>query len=465
MSGAESDVLVLFGITGDLAYKKIFPALYAMVLKGKLNVPLIGVAREGWDLDRLKARARESVEHHGGSDPAALAKLCSLLRFVDGDYSDPQTFSQLRERLDSAQRPLHYLAIPPSMFAAVAEGLAAAGCARNARVVVEKPFGRSLASARELSATLHRFFAEEAIFRIDHFLGKEPVQNLIYFRFANPLIEAGWCSEHVESVQITMAEDFGVAGRGKFYEEAGAIRDVVQNHLLQVVACLGMECPQGTGHDAARDQRSRLLRAVRTLDPASVVRGQFRGYCQEPGVAPDSKVETFAAMRFHIDNDRWCGVPFYVRTGKCLPVTVTEVLVRFQRMRRPVVAGAESAEATYCRFRLDPQVVIALGAKVKKAGEAMLGEPIELVARHQSPDEMEPYERLLSDAARGDPTLFARQDAVEESWRIVDPVLGCCATPLYEYDPGTWGPTEAAAIVPGGAWHNPQAAAVTGCPC
>ncbi|HEY2910465.1 MAG TPA: glucose-6-phosphate dehydrogenase [Gemmataceae bacterium] len=456
MTVQRSDALVFFGASGDLAYKQIFPALQAMIRRGHLEMPVVGVAKSNWNLDQLKARAKDSLEKHGDFDPAAYARLCSLLNYIDGDYRDPTTFTSLHKVLAAAKRPLCYLAIPPSMFATVAEGLANADCIRNARVVVEKPFGRDLASAQNLNRTLHRFFPEEAIFRIDHYLGKEPVQNLVYFRFANPLIESGWNSQHIESVQITMAESFGVAGRGKFYEEAGAIRDVVQNHMLEVIACLAGECPTGKDHESRRDERGRLLKAVRTLDPVDVVRGQFRGYRKEPGVAANSQVETFAALRFRIDNARWKGVPFYVRVGKCLPVTATEVLVRFKHPPRPVLDETGPAPGCCCRFRLSPEVVLALGTRVKKPGERMEGEMIELVAHHQPPDEMEPYERLLGDAANGDATLFAREDSVEASWRIVDPVLGN-RSPLFEYEPNTWGPPEAErTVVPEGGWHNPR---------
>ena len=370
-------------------------------------------------------------------DPTAYAKLCSLLGYIDGDYGDPTTFVKLRKVLAAAKGPLYYLAVPPSLFAAVAEGLAKAGGAKDARVVVEKPFGRDLASARKLNSTLHRFFPEQAIFRIDHYLGKEPIHNLIYFRFANPLIEAGWDNRHIESVQITMAESFGVAGRGKLYEQEGAIRDVVQNHMLKVIACLAMECPAGKDHEARREERGRLLKIVRTLNASDVVRGQFRGYRREPGVAPDSQVETFAALRFHIDNERWKGVPLYVRVGKRLPVTVTEVLIRLKRPPRPVLDELDSPPANYYRFRISPEMVIALGTKRKKPGELMVGERIELIAHHQPPEEMEPYERLLGDAANGDATLFAGEDSVEAAWRVVesdprghDPTLGVRAQHL-----------------------------------
>jgi glucose-6-phosphate 1-dehydrogenase len=455
MTVSLSDALVVFGVTGDLAYKQIFPALQAMIRRGHLDMPIIGVAKDPWNLDQLKARAKDSLTKHGDLDPAAYAKLCSLLTYINGDYTDPATFVKLRQALAAAKRPLYYLAIPPSLFGTVAEGLAKSGGTRDARVVAEKPFGHDLASAQELNRTLHRFFPEAAIFRIDHYLGKEPVQNLVYFRFANPLVEAGWDNKTIESVQITMAESFGVAGRGKFYEEAGAIRDVVQNHMLQVIACLAEESPTGKGHEARRDERGRVLKTVRTLAPSDVVRGQFRGYRSEPGVAPDSQVETFAAIRFHIDNKRWSGVPFYVRAGKCLPITATEVLVRLKCPPRPVLDNHDSSLANYYRFRLGPEVVLALGTNVKKPGEHMLGESIELVAHYQPPDEMEPYERLLGDAANGDGTLFAREDAVEAAWRIVDPILGN-ATPIFEYEPGTWGPPEVDRVTPEGGWHNPQ---------
>ncbi len=460
MTVPRSDALILFGATGDLAYKKIFPALQAMVRRGHLDMPVVGVARSQWTLDQFKARAKDSLEKHGGLDSAAYAKLCSLLHYVEGEYGHPTTCERLREVLGGAKRPLFYLAIPPSLFATVVEGLAKSGCVKDARVVVEKPFGRDLASAQELNRTLHAHFSEPAIFRIDHYLGKEPVQNLIYFRFANPMFEAGWNNRHVDSVQITMAETFGVAGRGKFYEEAGAIRDVVQNHMLQVIACLAEECPAGKDHEARRDERGRLLKAVKTLDPSDVVRGQFRGYRREPGVARDSQVETFAAIRFHIDNERWSGVPFYVRVGKCLPVTTTEVLVQFKRPPRPVLDELDPPLANYYRFRLSPEIAIALGTKAKKPGELMVGERIELVACHPATDEMGPYERLLGDAADGDATLFAREDSVESAWRIVDSVLGDAAQ-LHEYEPGTWGPPEVDRLLAPEGWHNPKAEEVS----
>jgi len=419
-------------------------------------VPIIGVAKSGWNLDQLKARARDSLEKNGPLDPAAYAKLCSVLSYIDGDYRDPSTFTELHKSLGRAKRPLYYLAIPPSLFTTVVDGLAKSDSLKDARVVVEKPFGRDLASARELNRTLHRSFPEQSIFRIDHYLGKEPIQNLIYFRFGNPQIEASWNKKYIESVQITMAENFGVAGRGKLYDEVGAIRDVVQNHMLKVIACLAMESPASHDHEARRDERGRVSQMIRTLKPSDVVRGQFRGYRREPGVAADSQVETFAALRFQIDNERWDQVPFYVRVGKRLPITTTELMVRYKRPVRPVLDETSQSLDCYFRFRISPEVVIALGTKVKKPGEPMTGERIELLAHYQPPNEMEPYERLLGDAADGDATLFAREDSVEAAWRVVDPVLGSIC-PLYEYEPNTWGPAEAdRVLLPQGGWHTPR---------
>jgi glucose-6-phosphate 1-dehydrogenase len=460
MAPQHSDALVCFGITGDLAYKQIFPALQAMIRHGHLEVPVIGVAKSGWTLDQLRARARESLEQHGGLDAAAYDKLCSLLQYIDGDYRDPTTYERLHAALGAAARPLFYLAIPPSLFATVAESLSRSNCARHARLVVEKPFGRDLASALALDRTLHRFFPEPAIFRIDHFLGKEPVQNLVYFRFANSFLEPMWNRNYVRSVQITMAESFGVQGRGRFYEEVGAIRDVLQNHLFQVMALLTMEAPAGSETEALRDEKERIFRAMPPLDPSSVVRGQFRGYRDEPGVAPDSQVETFAAVRLRINTWRWAGVPFYIRAGKCLPVTATEVWVELQRPPLAVFGSDDTGSPNTLRFRLSPEVVISLGAHVKKPGEAMVGEDVELLAHHQPIEVMPPYERLLGDALRGDPSLFAREDSVEAAWRVVDPVLGSAA-PVHIYDPDTWGPAEADALIAGdGGWHNPVPMAV-----
>jgi glucose-6-phosphate 1-dehydrogenase len=452
----QSDALVFFGATGDLAYKQIFPALQALVKRHNLDIPIVGVAKAGWNLDQLKNRARESVTTHGGLDEAAFTKLLTLLRYVDGDYNDQQTFVALREQLGQASHPLHYFAIPPALFPTVVEGLVKSNSADGARVVVEKPFGRDLASAQKLNQTLQQSFAESTIFRIDHFLGKEPVQNILYTRFANLFLEPLWNRTHIRAVQITMAENFGVQGRGRFYEEAGAIRDVVQNHLLQVFACLAMDPPSGQQIDAVRDEKARILKAVRPLTPGDVVRGQFRGYRQEEGVAPDSQVETFAAIRLFVDTWRWADVPFYIRTGKCLPVTATEVVVEFKQPPRDTFHETVSSGCNHLRLKLSPEVVVALGMRVKLAGEHMVGEDVELIATHHDPCEMSPYERLLGDALHGDQSLFASEDAVEAQWRTVEPILGN-ATPCCTYEPNTWGPAEADLLTAdAGGWLNPK---------
>jgi glucose-6-phosphate 1-dehydrogenase len=458
MAASHSDALVVFGVTGDLAHKMIFPALYAMVKRGTLKVPVIGVALPKWSPERLRKRVTDSIERSGGIDNrSALKHLLSLLRYVGGDYENPDTFTTLKKELRRVRSPAFYLAIPPSLFETVIKGLGAANLAAHARVIVEKPFGRDLASARELNQAARAVFPEDSIFRIDHFLGKEAIMNILYFRFANSFLEPIWNRNYVASVQVTLAEDFGVKGRGSFYETAGCLRDVIQNHLFQVVALLAMEPPAGRDFGAVHIEKAKVFRAMRPLQPDDLVRGQYAGYRKEPGVAKNSDVETFCALRLSIDSWRWQGVPWYLRSGKYLPATATEVLVELKPPPQRLFADAETAgdRANYVRFRLSPNAAVAIAARVKLAGQEFVGEQRELYLLEERPEEEAPYERLLGDAMAGDGALFTREDAVEAAWAVVDPVLKKHPR-AYAYKRGTWGPKEALAILaPDGGWHNP----------
>lgn len=452
-----SDALVFFGATGNLAHKKIFPALASLVARGRLTIPIIAVSRSGDSHEQLLERVRDSLIDHGGFDDEVFAKLSALIKQVDGDYADLATFTKLRAELGDKQHPLHYLAIPPSLFPTVIDSLAASGCAEGARVVVEKPFGRDLKSSRELNAALHKAFDESSVFRIDHYLGKEAILGLSYFRFANTFLEPIWNRLYVKSVQITMAEDFGVEGRGAFYEEVGALRDVVQNHMLQVLAMVAMEPPSGRGTEGLRDEKVKVLRAMPPIRPADVVRGQYEGYRHESGVKPESTTETFVALKAQVDTWRWSGVPFYIRAGKGLATTAMQVYVELQNPPTGVQLGQTGTmAANSLLFKLSPDVSISLAANVKAPGEEMSGRTVELAFNDlPSADGLDPYERLLGDAIDGDTTLFTRADTVDEAWKVVADVLGD-ATDVHPYFRGGWGPEAADRLIGEGGWHNPE---------
>ncbi len=455
-NAAPSDAIIFFGATGDLAYKQIFPALVGLVADEGIEVPIIGIAKAGWTLEQLQARAKDSLQHQGRFDEAAFARFLKVLCYVDGDYNDPATFERLRQEAGQAKHPLHYLAIPPSLFEVVATGLAGSGLATGARLVVEKPFGRDRESAQALDRTLHQFFPEEAIFRIDHYMGKEPVQNILYTRFANAMFEPLWDRRYVHSIQLTMAESFGIDRRGSFYDGVGALRDVVQNHMLQVVANLMMDPPTGEEHEAVRDQKADLLKAIRPLDRGSIVRGQYRGYRAVPGVRPDSTVETFVAVRLFVESWRWAGVPVYVRAGKEMPLDAVEVVVRFHGPPRDTFGERSRPSGGHVRLRLSPDVVVAMGVRVKQPGERMVGEDVEMTLTEQAGSAIPPYQRLLGDALRGIGELFGRQDIVDAQWRVVEPILDD-PPPCEEYLPGSWGPAAADALSGAdGPWRNPR---------
>jgi glucose-6-phosphate 1-dehydrogenase len=461
MAQSPSDAIVFFGATGDLAYQQVFPALLGLVRDEGLNVPIIGLGRSKWSLDQLKARVADSVAQHGSAEAGdahadATQRLLQKLHYVQGDYGDAATFTRLRDELGEAKRPLHYLAVPPSLFATVAGCLASSGCAADARLVLEKPFGHDRASAQTLMRVLAENFPESSIFRIDHYLGKEPVQNILYTRFANSMFEPIWNRNHISSIQITMAEDFGVQDRGRFYDETGAIRDVVQNHMLQVLANLTMDPPTGEEHEAMRDQKSALLKAVRPIAPSDVVRGQYTGYRSVEGVPPSSSVETFVALRLFIETWRWAGVPIYIRAGKNLPVTATEVTVHFKRPPRETFDEIVPMNSGHMRLRISPDVSIGMGVRVKLPGERMIGEDVEMILTEQAARLKSPYQRLLRDAMRGLGELFGRDDIIDAQWRIVEPVLDD-VTPVYRYEPGSWGPAEAEALIGAdGPWRDPR---------
>ncbi|MEI9937637.1 MAG: glucose-6-phosphate dehydrogenase [Pseudomonadota bacterium] len=456
MASPRSDALIFFGATGDLAHKQIWPALFALTKSGRLDVPVIAVGRKPIGTEAIRAKAKQSIEHTGHFDAGTFERLSQRVSYVAVDYDQPQSFQAIKQALAGAEHPLSYVALPPDVFERVAANLAQAGLAAGGRLVLEKPFAHDAQSAKALSEALYPSFPESALFRIDHYLGKEQVENIVYFRAANPLFEASWNREHIASIELTMAESFGVEGRAEFYDAVGAIRDVVQNHLLEVVTCLTMDLPSERGHDALRSGRTHLLSQVKELKPEDLIRAQVRGYIGEQGVAKDSKTETFAALRLFIDSPRWAGVPIHIRAGKSLALSATDAILHFKAACQPVLDDEQAPVPNSLRFRLSPDNLVALRANLKAPGEAAAGEASEFVLHRSSAGALAPYERLLGDALDGDATLYAERQAVEESWRVLDAALKSDFE-LHHYEKGSWGPAEAARLAPEGGWTNPVA--------